>query len=106
MPENHVVILCTVPDRESGERIGRILVEERLAACVNLTLGVLSVYRWQGAVRQEAECQLFIKTTAARYDALAARLRALHPYDVPEILALPVLRGDPAYLDWLTENSR
>jgi periplasmic divalent cation tolerance protein len=104
MSENHIVIFCTVPDRESGGRIGHALVEERLAACVNLVPGLTSIYRWQGAVQQETECLLLIKTTAARFAALAERLKALHPYDVPEIIALPVTNGLPAYLNWITEN--
>lgn len=104
MQENHIVILCTVPDRESGARIGRTLVEERYAACVNLVPGLTSIYQWQGAVQEEPECLLVIKTTAARFEALAERLRSLHPYAVPEIIALPITAGHPAYLNWITES--
>lgn len=106
MAENHIVIFCTVPDPGSGERLARALVEERLAACVNLLPDLTSIYRWQAAVQRENECLLLIKTTAARFEALAERLRALHPYDVPEIIALPVIHGSPDYLHWLTENTR
>ncbi|HEX6549419.1 MAG TPA: divalent-cation tolerance protein CutA [Gammaproteobacteria bacterium] len=105
MPENQIVTLCTVPDRESGERIGHALVEERLAACVNLVPNLTSIYRWQGAVQQASECLLLIKTTPARFAALAERLRSLHPYDVPEIIALPITQGDSTYLNWITENT-
>lgn len=106
MPENQIVTLCTVPDRESGERIGHALVEARLAACVNLVPNLTSIYRWQGAVQQDSECLLLIKTTTTRFAALAERLRSLHPYDVPEIIALPITQGLPAYLNWITENTQ
>jgi len=83
-----------------------VLVEERLAACVNLVPGLTSIYRWQGGLRREPECLLLIKTTDTRFEALRSHLRALHPYEVPEIIALPISHGDPAYLQWLTENTR
>lgn len=106
MKENQLVIFCTCPDRESGERLATILVEERMAACVNLVSGITSLYSWQGALKREPECLLLIKTSADRYDALRQRLRALHPYETPEIIALPIRHGDPDYLAWLTENTR
>jgi periplasmic divalent cation tolerance protein len=80
------------------------LVEERLAACVNLVPGLTSIYRWQNRLRREPECLLLIKTSAARFESLRTRLRALHPYDTPEIVALPITHGDSEYLQWLTEN--
>ncbi len=83
-----------------------ILVEERLAACVNLVPGLTSIYRWQGTLRREPEYLLLIKTTAARFTQVRERIRALHPYEVPEIIALPIRDGDPAYLNWLTENTQ
>lgn len=79
-------------------------MEERYAACVNLVPGLTSIYQWQGAVQEEPECLLVIKTTAARFEALAERLRSLHPYAVPEIIALPITAGHPAYLNWITES--
>ncbi|MGH8370773.1 MAG: divalent-cation tolerance protein CutA [Gammaproteobacteria bacterium] len=106
MPGNHIVIFCTVPDPGSGGRIGQTLVEERLAACVNMVPNLTSIYRWQGAVQQASECLLLIKTTATRFEALAERLKALHPYDVPEIVALPITHGLPSYLNWITENTK
>jgi periplasmic divalent cation tolerance protein len=106
MQENHIVTLCTVPDRESGARIARALVEERLAACVNLVPELTSIYRWQDAVQEARECLLVIKTTGARFEAMAERLRALHPYEVPEIIALPITAGHPAYLNWITEHTQ
>jgi periplasmic divalent cation tolerance protein len=106
MQENQLVAFCTFPDRESAETIATTLVEERLAACVNLVPDLTSLYRWQGELHREPECLLLIKTTAARFEALRARLRALHPYELPEIIGLPISHGDPAYLQWLTENTR
>jgi len=106
MDKNQLVIFCTCPDRKSAEGIATALVDERLAACVNLLPGLTSIYRWQDSVRREPECLLLIKSTAACFEALRSRLRALHPYEVPEIIALPVSHGDPAYLQWLTENTQ
>lgn len=106
MQDNQLVIFCTCPDQASGERIGAILVEERLAACVNLIPALTSIYVWNGALKREPECLLLIKTNADRFDALRQRLRDLHPYDLPEIIALPVRQGDPDYLAWLTESTR
>ncbi len=105
MEDNQLVIFCTCPDRQSAEHIGSVLVEERLAACVNLISGLTSIYRWQGKLQKEPEWLLLIKTTGACFEALRARVRALHPYEVPEIIALPISYGDPAYLNWLTENT-
>lgn len=103
--QNALVLLCTCPDDAVAAGIARTLVEERLAACVNRLALTASTYRWQGAVVEAAEVLLLIKTTAARHEALAARLAELHPYDVPEIIALPVDRGLPAYLDWLAAET-
>ncbi len=105
MAENQIVTLCACPDQQSAERIGEALVEERLAACVNLIPGLTSIYRWQGKLQKEPEWLLLIKTTAACFEALRIRVRTLHPYEVPEIIALPIKHGDPAYLNWLTENT-
>lgn len=106
MAENHIVTLCTVPDRESGERIAQALVEERLAACVNLVPGLTSIYRWQGKVEKTEECLLIIKTGVSRFNALKKRIKALHPYKVPEIIALPIIHGSAEYLNWITESTK
>ncbi|HEY0477468.1 MAG TPA: divalent-cation tolerance protein CutA, partial [Kofleriaceae bacterium] len=82
-------------------RIARTLVDERLAACVNLLPAIRSIYRWQDAISDDAEVLAIIKTTASGYAALAARIAELHPYQVPEILALPLADGHPPYLAWL-----
>jgi periplasmic divalent cation tolerance protein len=95
------VLLATAPDADVAARIARTLVEERLAACVNLVPQVRSIYRWQGRVEDESEVLLVIKTRADRVDALAARLRALHPYELPELLVLPVESGLAPYLEWV-----
>lgn len=95
------LLLSACPDAASADRIATALVEEQLAACVTALPGARSVYRWQGAVEHADECVLLIKARAADYPALEQRLLALHPYDVPELLALPVLAGNPAYLAWL-----
>lgn len=102
---NATLALCTCPTRESVERIAATLVDERLAACVNVLPGVTSVYRWQGEVTSEAEVVLMIKTSAVRYPALETRLAALHPYEVPEIIALPIAAGLPTYLNWLAAET-
>ena len=100
------LLLITAPDEETGRRIARALVEERLAACVNLLPGIRSIYRWRGAVEEAAEVLLIAKTRADRTAALASRVRALHPYEVPEVVALPVTDGSRAYLRWVVAESR
>ena len=101
-----VALLVTAPDEETGRRIARVLVEERLAACVNVLPGVHSIYRWKGAVEEADEVMLVAKTRAERASALAARVRALHPYELPEVVALPVTDGSRAYLRWVVAESR
>jgi periplasmic divalent cation tolerance protein len=96
-----LVVLSTFPDAETAARIARVLVDERLAACANLVAAVRSIYRWQGAIQDDAESLAIINTTTDRYPALAARIAELHPYEVPEIIALPMTDGHPPYLAWL-----
>ena len=100
-----VVVLTTVPNREAGEAIARVLVDERLAACVNLLAPMTSIYRWQGAIERETERQLLIKTTRGRVPALQARLTALHPYEVPEFLVLSVADSSSAYFEWVVNET-
>ena len=103
-----LLVLCNAPDLACAQRLATHLLEHRLAACVNLLPPCQSVYRWQGRVEQAEEVPMLIKTQAARYAALEAALRDLHPYELPEIIAIPSGAGLPAYLDWLTtetENS-
>ncbi len=96
-----LVLLSTFPSTDKAAEIARVLVEERLAACVNLVGEVRSIYRWQGDISDDREALAIIKTTPERYAALEARLRALHPYEVPELIALPVTAGAAPYLAWL-----
>lgn len=100
-----VLILVTVPAGDETEALARTLVDERLAACVNLHGPMVSFYRWRGAVERDAERQLVIKTTRARVAAIEARIAALHPYDLPEFLVVEVAGGSPAYLAWVAESS-
>ena len=101
-----MVVLVTSPDKKSAARLARVLVEERLAACANLVPGLRSIYRWEGKVRDESEVLLILKSRRAIFPALADRVRALHPYTVPEMLALPVSDGSAPYLRWLREATR
>ena len=101
-----VIILTTVPDAEQGDAIARRLVEERLAACVNVCAAMTSFYRWKGVVERADEHQLVIKAERGRVPTIESRVRELHPYELPEFLVLPVVDGDKAYLDWLVGQSR
>lgn len=98
---NVAVVLTTAPNAEVAERIGETLVEERLAACANVVLGVQSIFRWKGAVSRESEVLVILKTTTDNVDALRRRVVELHPYEVPEVIALDVRAGHEPYLDWV-----
>ena len=101
-----LVVLVTAPSAEQAAALARALVEARLAACGNVVPGLRSIYRWEGRVQDEPEALLVLKTTRDRLEALRERLLALHPYDVPEVLALPVEAGSAAYLAWLAAETR
>jgi periplasmic divalent cation tolerance protein len=96
-------VLCTFPNQDTAQRVGRALVEEKLAACVNVLPHVQSIYRWEGKVESAEEVLAVVKTTEEAYERLETRLKALHPYDVPEIIAIPVERGDAAYVNWVRQ---
>ncbi|MBI4342306.1 MAG: divalent-cation tolerance protein CutA [Candidatus Omnitrophica bacterium] len=100
-----VVVLVTCPNAAAGRRLGRELVRKRLAACVNLIPRIESCYRWQGKVERSPETLLIIKTASRRFAALQRAIRALHPYECPEIVALPVSAGHPPYLRWILESA-
>ena len=100
----HVQVLTTVDSEAAAERLARDLVDERLAACVQVVGPIRSVYRWQGAVQLEQEWQCLAKTTADRLDALIEHLRRHHPYDLPEIIATPIVGGSDDYLRWVSEQ--
>ena len=99
-----LVVLSTIGSAEEASRVANALVERGLAACVSVLPGLTSVYRWEARVQTETEFLMVIKTTAQAFEPLREALLALHPYEVPEILALPVADGHPPYLAWLTEN--
>ncbi|MFC4309500.1 divalent-cation tolerance protein CutA [Steroidobacter flavus] len=101
MTEQVIVGLSTCPDEATGKRIAEALVSERLATCVNRVAGCASTYFWDGRLQDDAEILLIIKTTAARLAELAARLNVLHPYELPELIVLPVTGGNERYLQWV-----
>ena len=96
-----IVVLCSCPDDAAADRIASTLVDERLAACVNRISGVLSTYRWQGKVCRDSERLLVIKTTRERFDAVRERIVALHPYELPEVIAVDIAHGHAPYLAWI-----
>lgn len=104
MHNTYKVILCTVPDEGTAAQISRALVTEKLAACCNIIPGLRSIYRWKGDICDDAEYLLIIKTRAEAYERLEKRIRELHPYETPEVLALTVNRGLSNYLKWVDEN--
>jgi len=105
MDIQHLIVYITTPDRATGEAIAAALVERKLAACVNLT-PVYSIYRWEGQVHREEEILLIVKTRADLFEErLVPAVQELHPYQVPEIIALPVLMGAPGYLKWIDEET-
>jgi periplasmic divalent cation tolerance protein len=100
-----IIVLVTCPNRRVAEAIGRALVEERLVACANVVPGLTSIYRWQGRICRDAEVLVLLKTRRPRFGALSRRVRELHPYSVPEIIALPVALGAATYLAWIAEST-
>jgi periplasmic divalent cation tolerance protein len=106
MAAEYVLVMTSLPADVDASAFGRSLVEERLAACVNLLPPMQSVYRWEGQVEQETERQLIIKTTRDRTLALWDRVRELHPYEVPEFVVVPIVDGNDAYLRWIGESTR
>ena len=106
MEAERFVVFVTAPKGELAAQIARTLVEEKLAACVNILPSVRSIYFWDDAVQDDEEQLLIIKTTAERYPALEERVRALHSYEVAEVIALPIERGSADYLSWLTAGCR
>lgn len=100
-----LLVLTNLPDRAAAERLADALVEKRVAACINILAPCRSVFRWQGAVQHDEEHPVLIKTTREAYAALEAEIRVHHPYELPEIIAMPIERGLPAYLDWVVEET-
>ena len=103
---NALLVLTHLPDPVSAENLARYLIEKRLAACINILPICRSVYRWKESIESADEIPLMIKTTEARYPALETAIRERHPYELPEIIAFPIERGLPGYLDWLVDETR
>lgn len=104
MSDQVILALSTCPDEASARALAVTLVEERWATCVNRVSGLRSVYFWEGRLQDDAEILLMIKTTAARLAGLTERLRSLHPYDLPELIAIPVMAGNEDYLEWVRQG--
>lgn len=100
-----LLVMSSLPDQAVAQQLARTLIDRRLAACVSVLAPCTSVYRWRGTVEEVAEVPVLIKTTAGCYAELESTLRALHPYELPEIIAVPVVRGLPGYLDWVTSET-
>ena len=105
MSTDAILVFCTCPDEACAARIARGLVEERLAACVNRIPGMISTYRWKGEIHDEGEVLLLIKSTRERFAALRDRILALHPYELPEIIAVDIASGHAPYLDWIAAST-
>ncbi len=100
---NYAVVLVTASSQQEAETIAKTLVESKLAACANM-FPIQSIYRWQGEVHNEPEWQLIIKTDLAQFSALEAKIREIHSYSVPEIIAIPIVAGSQSYLQWMDEQ--
>ena len=98
---NALLVITNLPDRAAAEGLADVLIAKRLAACVNILAPCRSIYRWKGEVQHDEEHPMLIKTTRERYADLEAAIRAQHPYELPEIVAVPIERGLPDYLDWV-----
>ena len=105
-PGDVLLVFTNVPDRAAALALANTLIEERAAACVNILGACTSVYRWRGALEQAEEIPLLIKTTGARYAALEALIRRVHPYELPEIIAVPLAHGLPGYLQWVAGETQ
>jgi periplasmic divalent cation tolerance protein len=103
--DDTVIVLTNLPNRESAMRLAGALLEKRIAACINVLAECTSVYRWKGAVENAREVPVLIKTRAARYAEVEAAIRGLHPYELPEIIAVPVVRGFEDYLRWVADET-
>ena len=105
MPHHNLMVFVTASSTEEAETIARAMVEERLAACANLVPSVSSVFRWEGRIEREEEVLIILKSRRMLLDRLVERVRELHSYEVPEVVALPIVGGSDAYLDWLRKET-
>lgn len=103
---DELIIFVTTPNEDEARRIAETLVNERLAACVNIISGVESIYRWQGQIERDREFLLIIKSITGRYTALEQRVKELHSYTTPEVIAFKIERGSPSYLDWIHDSTK
>lgn len=103
---DYILVLCTCPSLSEADGVATALLEERLAACVNRLPGIKSLYRWEGRVTHDDEILLLIKTQADLFDRLEQTIKKLHPYETPEIVAIPLVAGSAGYLDWIGESTR
>jgi len=97
----HIVVYITVPSKEAGQQIATVLLASRLAACVNIIPNITSIYHWQGAINQDDELLLIAKTRAELFETLATKVKEVHPYEVPEVIAMPIVAGTKEYLAWI-----
>ena len=105
MKSAHLVVLCTTPNRDTAQKIADTLVGRKLCACVNVVGGVLSTFFWKSEVCREEEVLLIIKTSSSIYEELEQTIKEIHPYELPEIIALPIVAGDKEYLEWIDKNT-
>jgi periplasmic divalent cation tolerance protein len=104
MIDQPIIVLITVPSQQVGEKIAEVLLEQKLAACVNIIPGIHSIYFWKGTINRDEESLLIVKSRAILFEERLLKIvQAIHPYEVPEIIALPIIKGLPAYLDWIQE---
>lgn len=99
-----IIIFVTVPDQKEGRRISKEILTSRLAACVNIIPGIQSMYQWKGKIVQEKEAMLVLKTTRSRYRKLEQKIKQLHSYEVPEVIAIPIIYGSPQYIEWVAKE--
>jgi periplasmic divalent cation tolerance protein len=105
MTSEYIIVLVTAPNEEDAGRIGRALVEERLAACANIIRSIRSIYRWEGRIEDEQEALMIVKTKKELFQRVKERVIALHTYSVPEIIALPIVSGSEPYLNWIQQET-
>jgi len=102
---SNIIVFITAPNEAEAEKIAKALVEERLAACVNITKDIRSIYRWQGKIEDDREIFMIIKTRKDLFEALSIRVKEIHSYDVPEIIALPIVEGSKEYMQWIKDST-